>query len=145
MIPREAWKYLLGRARERDPRCLLLAEAYPNYGPGYPTNDPDQLIDAGFDAVYSSGTYDALKRIYLRNGTSDDYDRVVTSLLPRERTARAGLSGKSRRAAYRFADCVGHLVGRLGLRFAGGRLSTRRAAISVWQRTGSVLQRTGSG
>jgi glycosidase len=88
MIPREAWQFLIAGSRRRDPACLFLAEAYPNGGPGYPSNDPDVLVAAGFDAVYQSSSYDALKRIYMRSGTADDYDRTVTPLTARERAVR---------------------------------------------------------
>lgn len=64
-VPAEAWTWLLAQARARKP-AFFFAEAYPNQGSGTPIQDPDtQLIDAGFDAVYDSLTYEALKKLYL--------------------------------------------------------------------------------
>jgi glycosidase len=90
LVPRAAWEFLIGSARApgRDPGCFFLAEAYPSWGVGSPVTDLNDLVAAGFDAVYHSGSYDALKRIYQGAGSQDDYDRVVTALSGAQRTAR---------------------------------------------------------
>jgi glycosidase len=92
LVPREAWEYLIGNARSpaRDPGCLFLAEAYPSGRPWSPVPNLDDLLAAGFDAVYHSTAYDALKRIYQGTGGQADYDRAVTSL---SLVARAGRLG----------------------------------------------------
>ena len=67
-VPAEAWTWLISRARARHP-AYFFAEAYPNQGLGTPVQDLDQLIQAGFDAVYDSVSYEILKKVYLgRNG-----------------------------------------------------------------------------
>jgi glycosidase len=85
LVPREAWQFLIAGARDagRDPNCFFLAEAYAAGGPGAPVDDLNELLDAGFDAVYHSFSYDALKRIYQGCGDQDDYDWAVTSLTRR--------------------------------------------------------------
>ncbi|HJT77109.1 MAG TPA: hypothetical protein VJ739_07905, partial [Gemmataceae bacterium] len=92
LVPREAWEYLIGSARQpgRDPGCLFLAEAYPSGRPWAPVPDLDDLLAAGFDAVYHSTAYDALKRIYQGTGGQEDYDRAITSLSPEARAGRLG-------------------------------------------------------
>jgi glycosidase len=92
LVPREAWEHLIGRARlpGRDPGCYFLAEAYVPSGMASPIAALDALTAAGFDAVYGSAPYDALKRIYQGSGTQNDYDRAVTGLSPGERARRLG-------------------------------------------------------
>jgi glycosidase len=90
MVPREAWKYLIGNARrpERDPDCYFLAEAYPTSDLAYPIRSFDDLVAAGFNAFYHSDAYNALKRIYQGTGSQEGYDRAITSLSGAERVAR---------------------------------------------------------
>ena len=80
-VPGEAWAYLIRQARQRDAAAYFFAEAYPFPGSGDPITDRQQLIDAGFDAVYHDQSYDRLKNIYQGQGTLDNYDREMT-LLP---------------------------------------------------------------
>jgi glycosidase len=84
-VPGEAWAYLLGRARARDPSAYFLAEAYPFEGSGDPITNRRQLIDAGFDAVYHHRSYDALKGIYQGQGTQGNYDREMSMLSAADR------------------------------------------------------------
>ncbi len=90
LVPRQAWQYLIGNARqpERDPECYFLAEAYVPSGMASPVLDLNELTAAGFNAVYHSHSYDALKRVYQGAGSTDDYDRVVTGLATDERPTR---------------------------------------------------------
>jgi glycosidase len=76
-VPAEAWTWLLAQARSRRP-AFFFAEAYPNQGAGSPIQDPDhELIAAGFNAVYDSGTYETLKKLYLGwNGIDAWADQV---------------------------------------------------------------------
>jgi glycosidase len=90
LVPREAWEFLVGAARGRNPHCFFLAEAYPGGGPGVPVPDPDGLLAAGFDASYHSTAYDALKRIYQGRGSQDDYDATITHLSGAQRAGRLG-------------------------------------------------------
>ena len=76
-IPTEAWSYLIVRARQRRP-AYFLAEAYPWIGSGDPVEQQQELIDAGFDAVYHYQSYNALKDVY-RFGRLDEYDREMVS------------------------------------------------------------------
>lgn len=63
-VPPEAWTWLLAQARTRDADAFFMAEAYPWIGSGDPIEDRQQLLDAGFDAVYHHAPYEALKRVY---------------------------------------------------------------------------------
>jgi len=76
-IPTEAWTYLISRARQRRP-AYFFAEAYPKIGSGDPVQRQQELIDAGFDAVYHYQSYNAVKNAY-RFGLLDDYDREMVN------------------------------------------------------------------
>ena len=73
-VPPEAWTYLIGRSRRRDPQAYFVAEAYPYADSGDPITHMGQLIDVGFDAVYHDDSYNRLKRIYQFAGSIEDYD-----------------------------------------------------------------------
>ncbi len=83
-VPAEAWAYLIGRARQRDAASLFIAESYPYPGSADPVHQQAQMIDAGFDAVYHSEAYNALKRIYQGHGV-DAYEREMAALDERSR------------------------------------------------------------
>jgi glycosidase len=70
-VPNEAWRYLLSRAKARDPAVLLVAEAY---------EDLAGLLAAGFDAVYHDAALDTLKRVILGAASLDDLDAELRSL-----------------------------------------------------------------
>jgi glycosidase len=76
-VPAEAWRFLISRARQRWP-AYFIAEAYPSYGSGDPVQSQEELIQAGFDAVYHYQSYNALKNVY-RFGNLDGYDREMVS------------------------------------------------------------------
>lgn len=65
MIPMEFWHWSVKRARERDPAVFFSAEAYDN-DPAKLTDRHvlDELLHAGFDAVYDDPVYDALEALY---------------------------------------------------------------------------------
>ncbi|MBB5353278.1 glycosidase [Haloferula luteola] len=69
MVPMEFWAWMLGRARRRDPELFVFGEAYDN-DPAKLTdgNVLDELIAAGFDAVYDDPAYDLCMGLY------DDFD-----------------------------------------------------------------------
>jgi glycosidase len=91
-VPLEAWQYLIASARSaaRDPDCLFLAEAYPASDGAIPVHNLDDLVNAGFTAVYHSDAYNALKRIYQGTGSQDGYDGTITWLSPPQRDSRLG-------------------------------------------------------
>lgn len=70
-VPTEAWSFLLAKVKERDPKSLVIAEAYDNL---------NGLIAAGFDAVYHDATYDTFKRLYLGKAGQGDVDGVLNSI-----------------------------------------------------------------
>lgn len=70
-VPTEAWQFLIGKVKERDPKSLVIAEAYDNL---------NGLIAAGFDAVYHDATYDTFKRLYLGKASQSDVDTVFGSI-----------------------------------------------------------------
>lgn len=89
LIPKEAWSYLIGRARQpsRDPNAYFLAEAYVGIGSHDPVKTIDELLDAGFDSVYHDESYNELRGIYTGTGSQDVYDAEMRSLSVRERSA----------------------------------------------------------
>jgi glycosidase len=70
-VPPEAWRWLLGRARERNPDVWFVAEAYA---------DLDGLLASGFDAVYNDAAYDTLKGLYTGDRSQADVDRAYLAL-----------------------------------------------------------------
>ncbi len=73
MIPPEFWKWAIARARQRDAKVWFAAEAYNNDPAKVPPADArlaefdnvmQDLLDAGFDAVYDDPSYKTLKGIY---------------------------------------------------------------------------------
>ena len=78
LVPMEFWAWALRRARERRPDAWFMAEAYDN--------DPaklchghvlDELLNAGFDAVYDDPAYDVLEAIYDEGGWANDLDPLT--------------------------------------------------------------------
>jgi len=78
-IPAEAWTFLIAQARQRDANAFFFAEAYVNpfAGSGDPVASLQQLIDAGFDAVYHDPACDQLKAVYQGKASQDDYDHEM--------------------------------------------------------------------
>jgi len=78
MIPMEFWHWVVNRCRARDPDVFFCAEAYD----GDPTkltngNVLDELIDAGFDAVYDDPAYDVLEGLYDSAKWANDLDPLT--------------------------------------------------------------------
>ena len=69
---------MITQARERR-SAYFFAEAYPFVGSGDPVQSQEELIQAGFDAVYHYQSYNALKGIYT-DGRIDDYDREMVTV-----------------------------------------------------------------
>jgi glycosidase len=65
MVPMEFWRWVVKRCRSRNPGVFFSAEAYDN-DPAKLTDGHvlDDLLGAGFDAVYDDPSYDVLEGIY---------------------------------------------------------------------------------
>ncbi len=78
MVPMEFWRWLVNRCRDRNQEVYFFAEAYDN--------DPaklcdghvlDELLSAGFDAVYDDPVYDVLEGIYDDGKWANDLDALT--------------------------------------------------------------------
>lgn len=87
MVPPEFWKWMIDRARSRNPQVFFAAEAYNDDPAKVPSGDPAiaeagggnvmfDLLQAGFDAVYDDATYDKLKEVYEGGAWANDIDRI---------------------------------------------------------------------
>ena len=88
MVPPEFWRWMIGRARERNPGVYFAGEAYDNDPAKVPGGDPEaakatggnvmlELLDAGFDAVYDDPAYDAVKAVYDDGKSANDIDNAL--------------------------------------------------------------------
>lgn len=75
MVPIEFWAWAVKRARQRQPGVFFSAEAYDN-DPAKLTDGHvlDELLKAGFDAVYDDPSYDVLEGIYDSGKWANDLD-----------------------------------------------------------------------
>ncbi len=78
MVPIAFWKYAISLARERSGDVVFIGEAY--------AQDPkkvaegkvlNQLLNAGFDEVYDSESYDVIKDIYESGKWANDLDDAI--------------------------------------------------------------------
>lgn len=78
MIPMEFWAWMVKRARQRDASVFFMAEAYDN-DPAKLCNGHvlDELLAAGFDAVYDDPVYDALMGLYDEGKWCNDLDALL--------------------------------------------------------------------
>jgi glycosidase len=78
MVPVEFWRWAVKRCRDRDPQVFFTAEAY-NDDPAKLTdgNVLDDLINAGFDAVYDDPGYDMLEHLYDSGKWANDLDPLT--------------------------------------------------------------------
>jgi glycosidase len=78
MIPMEFWHWLLRRARDRNEDVFFMAEAYDN-DPAKLTDGHvlDELLRAGFDAVYDDPVYDLLMGLYDEGKWCNDLDALT--------------------------------------------------------------------
>lgn len=76
LVPKEAWKYLIDRARQRDPQVYFFAEAYENAG-GPPGFSFSNFVEVGFDAVYDDAAYDTVKGVYCCGKWANDLDEML--------------------------------------------------------------------
>ena len=84
MIPMAYWRWQVERARKRDPRVYFMAEAYDS-DPTKLTegNVLDELIDAGFDAVYDDPTYSTIKATVEGQQWANDIDDAANCFADR--------------------------------------------------------------
>jgi glycosidase len=80
MVPMEFWRWAVKRARTRGKDVFFSAEAYDN-GPAKLTDGHvlDELLKAGFDAVYDDPSYDVLEAIYDDGKWANDLDPLTFS------------------------------------------------------------------
>jgi glycosidase len=78
MIPMEFWRWVVRRCRSREPGVFFCAEAYDN-DPAKLTDGHvlDELLDAGFDAVYDDPVYDVLEGLYDSGKWANDLDPLT--------------------------------------------------------------------
>ena len=78
MVPMEFWAWVVRRCRERAPDVFFAAEAYDN-DPQKLTDGHvlDELLHAGFDAVYDDPIYDVLEAIYDEGKWANDLDDLT--------------------------------------------------------------------
>lgn len=78
MVPMEFWKWSIRRCRARDAGVFFCAEAYDN-DPAKLTDGHvlDELLHAGFDAVYDDPSYDVLEGIYDDSRWANDLDPLT--------------------------------------------------------------------
>jgi glycosidase len=90
MVPPEFWRWMIARARGRNPQIFFVAEAYNDDPAKVPAGDSSStgnvmadLVNAGFDAVYDDATYDKLKDIYEGGAWANDLDRLNSGVFDR--------------------------------------------------------------
>lgn len=78
MVPMEFWRWLVKRARSKNADVFFSAEAYNN-DPAKLTDGHvlDELLEAGFDAVYDDPMYDVLEGIQDEGKWANDLDRLT--------------------------------------------------------------------
>ena len=78
MIPMEFWCWVVQRARARHADVFFAAEAYDN-DPAKLTSGHvlDELLDAGFNAVYDDPSYDVLEGLYDSGKWTNDLDPLT--------------------------------------------------------------------
>ncbi|MEI7955385.1 MAG: alpha-amylase family glycosyl hydrolase [Verrucomicrobiota bacterium] len=80
LVPLPFWRWLVKRARSRQSAVFFCAEAYDN-DPAKLTDGQvlDELLEAGFDAVYDDPAYDVLEGIYDSGKWANDLDHLIFS------------------------------------------------------------------
>ena len=84
MIPMAYWRWQVIRAQKRDPQVFFMAEAYDS-DPAKLTegNVLDELLDAGFDAVYDDPTYSTIKATVEGQQWANDIDDAANCFVDR--------------------------------------------------------------
>ncbi len=75
IVPMEFWRWVVARARRRNPEVFFMAEAYDS-DPAKLTDEDvlDELWKAGFDGAYEHPTYKILQGIYEDGKWANDID-----------------------------------------------------------------------
>lgn len=78
LVPMPFWHWVVRRCRARDNEVFFMAEAYDN-DPAKLTDQHimDELLCAGFDAVYDDPVYDVLEGIYDAGKWANDLDQFI--------------------------------------------------------------------
>jgi glycosidase len=78
MVPMEFWRWVVTRCRGRSNGVFFAAEAYDN-DPAKLTDGHvlDELLNAGFDAVYDDPSYDVLEGLYDAGKWANDLDPLT--------------------------------------------------------------------
>ena len=76
MVPPTFWRWAIARARLRDEDAFFMAEGYNDHMKLTGGDVHDALLDAGFNAVYDSPAYDALRGICERGAWANDLDEA---------------------------------------------------------------------
>lgn len=76
MVPVPFWRWSIANARMRDATVFFMAEAYDDHMKLSPGEVHSDLLAAGFNGVYDSGAYQALRHIYEQNAWANDLDRA---------------------------------------------------------------------
>ncbi|MEI6654558.1 MAG: alpha-amylase family glycosyl hydrolase [Verrucomicrobiota bacterium] len=78
LVPMPFWQWLVQRARTRHPGVFFCAEAYDN-DPAKLSDGQvlDELLQAGFDAVYDDPSYALLQGIYQSGKWANDLDALI--------------------------------------------------------------------
>ena len=78
MVPMEFWRWVVTRSRGRSNGVFFAAEAYDN-DPAKLTDGHvlDELLNAGFDAVYDDPSYDVLEGLYDAGKWANDLDPLT--------------------------------------------------------------------
>ncbi|MEC8650407.1 MAG: alpha-amylase family glycosyl hydrolase [Verrucomicrobiota bacterium] len=90
LVPPEFWKWLVHRARTRQPEVFFMAEAYEDDPAKVPSHEPTlqnkgvmvSLLDAGFNSVYDDATYDVLMDLYEGRAWANDIDSLNQNINP---------------------------------------------------------------
>jgi len=84
MVPMRYWQWQISRCRKRNDSVFFMAEAYDN-DPAKLTegNVLDELLAAGYDAVYDAPSYDILKEIIEHGKWANDIDGAANPFSPR--------------------------------------------------------------
>lgn len=76
MVPLPFWQWLIANSRLRDASVFFMAEAYNDHMKLTPGDVHADLLAAGFNGVYDSVSYQALRNLYEHGAWANDLDRV---------------------------------------------------------------------
>ncbi len=76
MVPPPFWSWCIANARLRDASVFFMAEAYNDHMKLTMGDAHKALLAAGFNGVYDSESYQALRRVYEESAWANDLDKV---------------------------------------------------------------------